>query len=83
MSLLSSEFQTFLIFLLPPRLCILKPVLGYPVWPYGKVLREPCACGWGAETGRRKLGREKNARQFSYYREQLIERLEIHVAWLH
>lgn len=68
MSLLSSGFQTFLIFLLPPRLCILKPVLGY----FGKVLRELCACGWGEENGRRKLGREKNARQFSNYREQLI-----------
>lgn len=73
MSLLSSEFLTFLIFLLPPRLCVLKPVLGYSVWPYGKVLKELCACGWSEENGRRKLGREKNARQFSNYREQLIE----------
>lgn len=72
MSLLSSEFLTFLIFLLPPRLCVLKHVLGYPVWPYGKVLKELCACGWGEENGRRKLEREKNTRQFSKYREQLI-----------
>lgn len=82
MSLLSSEFLTFLIFLVPPRLCVLKHVLGYPVWPYGKVLKELVHVAGVKRMGEESWGEKRIQGSFQNIRNSLLECLEIHVAWL-